>query len=251
MIYRGTVSGSTAPGRKYDVPSSLVGGATVANTIPHSTMGDLVVGDYDLQGVAASGNAFIYNMATGGWTIFNAPFGGTNQLTTAYGIWQNGIGSSSYTIAGGSNAGARHQSAYLVNYNSITGAFSNLKYYTIDDRPGVLSHFDGITAVPGGFDMVALGIHSALASVRVNADGSFSNAELDRHRRSRKCADHGQLGLSEHRHGHLCPVGRRRRRHLYRPGRPVARRPVRRPQHASRCVELRRTEPRSRPASVR
>jgi hypothetical protein len=177
MIYRGPVSGGGS-WTQIDVPSSLVGGATVFNTIPHSTMGDLVVGDYDLQGVPASANAFIYNMTTGSWTLFNAPFGGMNQLTTAYGIWQNGIGSSSYTIAGGSNAGAGINQAYLVNYNSITGDFSNLKYYAIDDRPGVLSHFDGITAVPGGFNLVALGVvDSAFASVKVNPDGSFSDAE--------------------------------------------------------------------------
>jgi parallel beta-helix repeat protein len=176
MIYRGAVSGG-GTWTQIDVPASAVGGATVLNTIPHSTMGDLVVGDYDLQGVPASSNAFIYNMATGAWTIFNAPFGGTNQLTTAYGVWQNGIGSSSYTIAGGSNQGTGVNQGYLVNYNSTTGAFSNLRYYTIDDRPGVLTHFDGITAVPGGFNLVALGLRSAFASIKVNADGSFSNAE--------------------------------------------------------------------------
>ncbi len=176
MIYVGAVNGG-GTWTQIDVPSSLVGGQTVLNTILHSTMGDLVVGNYDLQGVPASGNAFVYNMATGTYTIFDAPFGGTNQLTSAYGIWQNGIGSTSYTIAGGSNAGAGINSAFLVNFDSVTGAFTNLKYYTIEDRPNVLSHFDGITAVPGGFDLVALGINSAFASVKVNPDGSFSDAE--------------------------------------------------------------------------
>lgn len=176
MIYRGPMSGGGS-WTQIDVPSNLVGGTTVLNTIPHSTMGDLVVGNYDLQGIPASGNAFIYNMATGIWTIFNVPFGGTNQLTSAYGIWQNGIGSASFTIAGGSNAGTGINQAFLINYDSITGAFSNLKYYTIDDRPGVLSHFDGITAVPGGFNLVALGVvDSAFASVKVTPDGSFSDA---------------------------------------------------------------------------
>ena len=162
MIYQGPVSGG-GTWTRIDVPSNAVGGATVLNTIPHSTMGDLVVGDYDLQGVPASGNGFIYNMATNTWT-------------TAYGVWQNGIGSSSYTIAGGSNNGTGINQGYLINYDSVTGAFSNLRYYTINDRPGVLTHFDGITAVPGGFNLVALGAESAFASVRVNADGSLGNA---------------------------------------------------------------------------
>jgi hypothetical protein len=176
LIYQGPISGG-GTWTQIDVPSSAVGGATVLNTIPHSTMGDLVVGDYDLQGVAASGNAFIYNMKTHTWTIFDVPFGGTHQLTTAYGIWQNGIDSTSYTIAGGSNHGAGVNQGYLVDYDSATGVFSNLKYYTIDDQPGLLTHFDGITAVPGGFNLVALGVRSAVATVTVNPDGSFSDAQ--------------------------------------------------------------------------
>ncbi|HEY4233286.1 MAG TPA: hypothetical protein VGM76_07655 [Lacipirellulaceae bacterium] len=176
MMYQGPISGG-GTWSQVDVPSSAVGGAVVLDTIPHSTMGDLVVGDYDLQGVPASGNAFIYNMKTHTWTIFDVPFGGTDQLTTAYGIWENGVGSTSYTIAGGSNHGTGINQGYLVDYDSATGIFSNLKYYAIDDQPGLLTHFDGITAVPGGFNLVALGVDSAVAAVTVNADGSFSDAQ--------------------------------------------------------------------------
>jgi hypothetical protein len=179
MIYQGPVSGG-GTWTQIDVPSSAVGGATVLDTIPHSTMGDLVVGDYDLQGDPASANAFIYNITTHVWTTFDVPFGGSHQLTTAYGIWQNGIDSPSYTIAGGSNHGTGINQGYLVNYDSVTGIFSNLKYYTIDDQPGFLTHFDGITAVPGGFNLAALGIQSAFASVTVNPDGSFSDAQWTR-----------------------------------------------------------------------
>lgn len=176
MIYQGPISGG-GTWTQIDVPSSAVGGAVVLDTIPHSTMGDLVVGDYDLQGVPGSGNAFIFNMKTNTWTIFDVPFGGTNQLTTAYGIWENGIGSTSYTIAGGSNHGTGINQGYLIDYDSTTGIFSNLKYYTIDDQPDLLTHFDGITAVPGGFNLVALGVDSAVATVTVNSDGSFSGAQ--------------------------------------------------------------------------
>jgi hypothetical protein len=140
-------------------------------------MGDMVVGYYDLQGVPASANAFIYNMATETWTIFDDPFGGTDQLTTAYGIWQNGIGSSSYTIVGGSNHGIGINQAYLVDYDSVTGVFSNLKFYSIDDEPDSGSVFEGITAVPGGFNLIAQGLDQvAMAYVSVNPDGTFGEA---------------------------------------------------------------------------
>ena len=176
MIYRGPIAGG-GTWTQIDVPSSAVGGAIVEDTIPHSTMGDLVVGNYDLQGVPASGNAFVYDMATETWTIFDQGFGGTDQLTTAYGIWQNGIDSSSYTIAGGSNHGIGINQAFLVNYDSLTGIFSDLKFYEIDNVPGAISHFEGITAIPGGFNLITQGVGGAsMATVVVNPDGSFGEA---------------------------------------------------------------------------
>lgn len=176
MIYRGPIKGG-GTWTQIDVPSSAVGGAIVEDTIPHSTMGDLVVGNYDLRGVPASGNAFIYNMATNTWTIFDQAFGGTHQLTTAYGIWQNGIGSTSYTIAGGSNHGIGVNQAFLVDFNSATGVFSNLKFYEIDNVPGAVSHFEGITAIPGGFNLITQGsVGVSMATVLVNPDGSFGDA---------------------------------------------------------------------------
>lgn len=176
MIYKGPVSGG-GTWTQIDVPSSSVGGAIVENTIPHSTMGDLVVGNYDLQGVAASGNAFVYNMATQIWTIFDQAFGGTDQLTSAYAIWQNGIGSTSYTIAGGSNHGIGINQAFLVKFDSLTGLFSNLKFYEIDNVPGAISHFEGITAVPGGFNLITQGVGQvSMAYISVNPDGTFGEA---------------------------------------------------------------------------
>jgi parallel beta-helix repeat protein len=176
MIYQGPVSGG-GTWTQIDVPSSAVGGAVVEDTIPHSVMGDLVVGNYDLQGVPESGNAFIYNRQTNTWTIFDQAFGGTDQLTSAYAVWQNGIGSSSYTIAGGSKHGTGINEAFLVNYDSITGVFSNLKFYQIDNQPAALSHFEGFTAVPGGFNAYGQSISQvAMAFIPVNPDGSFGDA---------------------------------------------------------------------------
>lgn len=176
MIYQGAVSGG-GTWKQIDVPSSAVGGAIVEDTIPHSVMGDLVVGNYDLQGVPASGNAFIYNMKTNTWTIFDQAFGGTQQLTSAYAVWQNGIGSSSYTIAGGSKHGTGFNEAFLVNYDSITGVFSNLKFYNINNVPDFLAHFEGFSAVPGGFNVYGQSVTQvAMAFIAVNPDGSFGEA---------------------------------------------------------------------------
>src|SRR5215471_14241103 len=82
MIYLGPVSGG-GTWTPIDVPadgSNTVGGVRacpsdqpgcmVMDTIAHSTMGDLVVGNYDLSpGHGVSGNAFIYNMSTHQWTL--------------------------------------------------------------------------------------------------------------------------------------------------------------------------------------
>jgi hypothetical protein len=69
----GPLNGSGGTRTQVIVPSGLTSG-TVANTVPHSVMGDLVVGNYDLVGVPASGNAFLSNTSTGtgvaAYTIF-------------------------------------------------------------------------------------------------------------------------------------------------------------------------------------
>lgn len=177
MIYEGPVSGLGGTWTQIDVPSVLVGGQAVANTILHSTMGDLAVGNYDLQGVPASGNAFIYNIRTGEYTVFDSAFGGTDQLTTAYGIWQDEEGGSRYTIVGGSKHGIGANEAFVAHYDSITGEFSDIRYYTYEGRPEAITHFEGITAVAGGFNLIATTDQgAAFASITMAADGSFSDA---------------------------------------------------------------------------
>src|SRR4029453_1240834 len=71
MMYQGQVDGTGGPWTQIDVPSNgvnvvggVVIGATVADTILHSTQGNLVVGNYDLAGVPGSANGFIYNIST-------------------------------------------------------------------------------------------------------------------------------------------------------------------------------------------
>jgi len=189
MIYLGPVSGRGGSWTSISVPAHgahTSGHARacprrrahcfVADTIAHSTMGNLVVGNYDLNpsvpGGAASGNAFIYNMSRRRWTLLRLG-GSMSNLTTLYGIWQDGgAGSPRYTLAGGSSDRG-NQRAFLVNYNERTGAFGKPRYFTYGNARALFTHFDGITAVRGGFNLVAISSAQAasMASVPVRAHG--------------------------------------------------------------------------------
>ena len=113
---------------------------TVLNTLPHSTMGDLIVGNYDLQDdTAGKFNAFIYDIVADEYvklTLDSYPF------ITAYGIWQNFKNQSKYTIVGGLDDGSGINVGYMVDYDS--GSFSNLTPFEYKDK-NFLTHFEGIT----------------------------------------------------------------------------------------------------------
>jgi CHRD domain len=195
MIYLGPVSGPGGSWTSIDVPADGTHTAGhvracprsrahcfVMDTIAHSTMGDLVVGNYDLNpsapGGVISGNAFIYNMSRQQWTLLRLG-GSLSNKTSLYGIWQDGGDRSPrYTLAGGSAAsGARR--AFLMNYNERTGRFGKPKYFSYGNVPTRFTHFEGITAVPGGFNLVAMSSAqaSSLAFVPVSArTGSFGRA---------------------------------------------------------------------------
>jgi hypothetical protein len=195
MIYLGPVSGTGGSWTSIDVPANgahTVGHVRacprtrvhcfVMDTIAHSTMGNLVVGNYDLnptvRGGVISGNAFIYNMARHQWTLLHLG-GSLSSATTLYGIWQDGGDRSArYTLAGGSSARGI-QRAFLMNYNERTGAFGRPKYFSYGNTPALLTHFDGITAVRGGFNLVAISSAqwASMAFIRVKAGGrSFGTA---------------------------------------------------------------------------
>ena len=187
MIYLGPVSGPGGSWTSIDVPADGQNTAghvracpearrdcLVMNTIAHSTMGDLVVGNYDLSpgvpGGVISGNAFIYNMTTDQWTLLQLG-GSLSSETTLYGIWQNGgPGSPYYTLAGGSSAPGNQQ-AFLMNYNARTGTFGEPAYYSYGNAPALVTHFDGITAVPGGFNLVAISSAQAASMAFIPATG--------------------------------------------------------------------------------
>ena len=190
MIYLGPVSGAGGSWTPIDVPadgSNTVDnvracppsppGCFVMDTIAHSTMGNLVVGNYDLNlGHGVSGNAFIYNMTTQQWTLLQLG-GSLSTQTTLYGIWQNGgPGSPNYTLAGGSSAHRSSlgtQRAFLMNYNERTGRFGRPRFYSYGNAPAAFTHFDGITAVPGGFNLVAVSSAQASSMAFVPATGDW------------------------------------------------------------------------------
>jgi hypothetical protein len=189
MIYRGPVRGSGGSWASIDVPAHgarTTGHARacparrarcfVMDTIAHSTMGNLVVGNYDLNpsvpGGVASGNGFIYNLTTRQWTLLRLN-GSMSSLTTLYGIWQDGgAGRTRYTLAGGSSDRG-NQRAFLMNFSERTGTFGKPRYFTYGNAPALFTHFDGITAVRGGFDLVAISSAQAasMAFVPVSARG--------------------------------------------------------------------------------
>jgi hypothetical protein len=172
MIYLGPLSGRGGSWTSIDVPARgrhVTGhvracprsrrGCFVMDTIPHSTMGNLVVGNYDLnptvRGGVVSGNAFIYNITKRRWTLLRM-HGSLSTKSTFYGIWQDGgPRSPRYTLVGGSSARGG-QRGFLINYNERSGAFSRPAFYTYNNKPAIFTHFEGITAVRGGFNLVGM-----------------------------------------------------------------------------------------------
>ena len=133
-------------------------------------MGDWVVGNYDTAGKPRSGDGFIYNTRTKAYTLLDI-----GELTTAYGIWQNGDSTStSYTIAGGYKAGNGLNVGFLVNYDSSTGRFSGQHDFSYDHNPGIVTHFEGITGIPGGCTLAATGDSgAAFAAIASDGNGKF------------------------------------------------------------------------------
>ena len=193
MIYLGPLSGRGGSWKSIDVPAygrHVTGHVRacprsrrrcfVMDTIAHSTMGDLVVGNYDLnptvRGGLVSGNAFIYNITKRRWTLLRM-HGSLSTKTTLYAIWQDGgPGSPHYTLAGGSSARGG-QRGFLINYNERTGAFGRPSFYVNNNRPTAFTHFDGITAVRGGFNLVSISNGHSPALVFVPVRGrSFGRA---------------------------------------------------------------------------
>lgn len=178
VLYTGPLDGSGGTWTQLNVPSNLTSG-TVANTIPHSVMGELVVGNYDLAGVPGSGNAFLYNTTSNAYTIFN--LGGTQNLTTAYGVWQNSA--DSYTIVGGSQIGGINK-AFVLDYVLSSSSFGTPTYFAPrGEGADIVSHFEGVSGLGNGsYSLVGMTLDSGSNPTGVdygvvtrNSDGSFSH----------------------------------------------------------------------------
>jgi hypothetical protein len=61
--------------------------------------------------------------------------------------------------------------AFLMNYNERTGRFGPPRFYSYGNAPTPLTHFDGITAVPGGFNLVAISTAQASSMAFVPTTG--------------------------------------------------------------------------------
>jgi len=187
MLFQGNLSTGVGTWTAINAVYTNSTGSPVFDTIPHSVMGNLVVGDYDFSpGYLGEANAFVYNTTSSNYTAFsfNAA-GSSNDFTTAYGIWQEGgSNSTSYVIVGGSqhttNGGINE--GYLVRYTSTNSSFSDMTYYVIAGVPtNLLTHFEGITAVVGGYNVVATSETTNGTSqgayygfIGTNSDGTFS-----------------------------------------------------------------------------
>ncbi len=163
----------------------------------HSTMGDLAVGNYDSAAAHGQdglplgpGHAYIYDVATSTFlTDIVFPHSLSN---TVYGIWYNG--GTSYTLCGGYSLDAVNNlddqnrpigKAYMVDYDSATGKFSNWTSFSDPAGKNIITHFEGISSVEKGVytlnaDSVQTGtsspIQGSFVTVRRNADGSFGPA---------------------------------------------------------------------------
>lgn len=122
------------------IPTS---GEPVINTIVHSTMGGLVVGNYDTRLIA--GKAFLYDIKTQTYYDLTHP---NAKSITCYGIVHNY--KDSYTVCGGYtdiNAGAKSTYGYIAHWDNKTHTLSAFRSYVYDNDPSkaLVTHFNGIT----------------------------------------------------------------------------------------------------------
>jgi hypothetical protein len=157
LLYQGPTDGSSA-WRTIDFPISAASpspspGEEVHNTIAHSTMGRLVVGNFDTN--FDPGGAWVYDVVSHSWKELPKGPPLNAKTLTAYGIWYNG--GTSYTIAGGYSDptySGLDQHSYLVHWDSATQMASDWTSYDFNngDTRVLISHFDGITTDnQGGF----------------------------------------------------------------------------------------------------
>lgn len=183
LLYQGAADGSTESGYSTLYPASLLdNGDTIKNTLAHSTMNGIVVGNYDTN--LATGKAFIYDIESKDYYPLDKP-GGTASIT-AYGIWYNG--GTSYTIAGGYSAvnSGGINTGFITDWDSTTHQVSHFTTLSYNNMPvsQIGTHFEGITGDgKDGYNLAAdwnyIGEKTtpAFAHIKRNSDGSFASAQ--------------------------------------------------------------------------
>ena len=190
-----------------------ISGRLADYTLTHSVDGGLAVGNYNAIDATVdaqpAGRAFIYNPTAkdSEKQIDIHLEGADDSLTkTAYGIWHNQ--GSSYTIAGGVGRqldttrkkimGQSTEilgSAYLIDYDSITGLFSNYKKFVYQptpnqSTPNIESHFEGIWSDGNGLyklpatvsTLIGANVPASAAKAiayRNSTTGSFTEAKWE------------------------------------------------------------------------
>ena len=165
MMYLGPLTGSTTSSNwtAIKVPES-VAGLPVGDTIPHSTMGNFVVGNYNTQ-IPSGGQGFLYNISSQSYKKLS--FG---DVTSAFGIWQNGGSNSSlYTIVGGytslgsdTQIGSKGQVGYIVNYDASADVFSGFTELSFNNDRSLFTHIEGIDSYQDGFSLAAMSVQGGL-----------------------------------------------------------------------------------------
>ncbi len=119
------------------------------NTIPHSTAGSIVVGAYDNK-TANTGDSFIFDLTSN--TFKSLSLGNESSL---YGVWH--VGGDNYVIVGGARKPGEgdFNQAFIANYDLATNSVTDKTFYTFENQGGAISHFEGITAVDGGYNVIA------------------------------------------------------------------------------------------------
>jgi len=171
-----------------------------AFTYARSTMGGLVVGNYDSRtadGVpVGAGKAFLYDVATSTF-LDDIVFPGASS-STANGIWFNG--GTSYTICGGYSLSAVNNlasdadqnapigQAFLVDYDAKTGVYGNWKSFSYplgSADASFFTHFQGVSSVEKGVYTIAATSNrvggaatpiGSFVTVRRQTDGGFGDA---------------------------------------------------------------------------
>jgi hypothetical protein len=119
------------------------------NCIMHSVMNGVAVGNYGnsiMPQVGMGLQSDIYSLLFNSHTnqYYNITYPGVSSIST-YGIFHNE--DSHYTIAGGYLKNKKNR-AFIADWDSVTGQFSNWKSYKYNNSDSsLITHFDGITGL--------------------------------------------------------------------------------------------------------